>query len=232
MLTLRATQNQLKLYVDLLNQSGLLTERELNRFYNPRFQRAFARTIPQRKKPRMAGYEFSMVSLRTLRAKRFDFVLPKAYRLRFRKRTLSVFVAHRFTKTVTDTLRHNLVAILRLYRIRPQYSDTDMPNGPIFRTMLSRIRNSDFCIFDDRQTEVHPNVFIELGAAIALGRSYVYFSYKNKRTIKIGNRHQTIHVPSDLAEVFRLEYSDYRDLFAQFAVRLPGFLVDRGLAEG
>lgn len=231
MLTLRATQGQLKGYVDLLNQYGLLTEAEIRRFDDPRFQRAFARTILQKAKPRLAGYEFSLVRLRTLRGKSLDFVLPKTCRLRLCKKTITVFVGHRFSPTVTHNLRHNLLALFRLYKITPQYSDTDLPNGPVFQTILKRIQESDFCVFDDKETEAHPNVFIELGAAIALGRPYVYFSYRNKRTIKLGNRRQPVRVPSDLAEVFRLEYSDYRYLFSQFAVRLPGFSVDRGLAQ-
>ena len=37
-----------------------------------------------------------------------------------------------------------------------------MPNTPVFETILTRIKKSDFCIFDDRETETRPNVFIEL----------------------------------------------------------------------
>jgi hypothetical protein len=36
----------------------------------------------------------------------------------------------------------------------------------VFETILELIRGADFSIFDDRETEVRPNVLIELGAAI------------------------------------------------------------------
>ena len=44
--------------------------------------------------------------------------------------------------------------VLRPYGIRLIYSDSDMPNGPVFETILERIRATDFSIFDDRETEV------------------------------------------------------------------------------
>jgi nucleoside 2-deoxyribosyltransferase len=49
-----------------------------------------------------------------------------------------------------------------------------MPNGSIFETIVQRIRQSDFCVFDDRETEVRPNVSIELGVAIGIGKPYFY----------------------------------------------------------
>jgi hypothetical protein len=82
-----------------------------------------------------------------------------------------------------------------------------MPYGPAFETILQRIRAANFSIFDDRETEVRPNVLIELGAAIAMRRPYIYFNYGNKRTVKISNRHQPITTASDLAGMLYLPYT-------------------------
>ena len=105
------------------------------------------------------------------------------------------------------------------------------PNGPVFQTILERIRTADFSIFDDRETEVRPNVLIELGAAIGMGRPYFYFNYANKRPVKISRTAEPITTASDLAGMLYLPYTSYRDLFVQFARRLPAFLVDRKLAS-
>ena len=69
-----------------------------------------------------------------------------------------------------------------------------------------------------------------LGAAIAFGHPYFHLSYNKKRTVKIGRRRERIEVPSDFAGLLRLNYSDYEDLFLQFAMKFPVFLQDRGLA--
>ena len=106
-----------------------------------------------------------------------------------------------------------------------------MPNGAIFDTILDRIKRSDFCVFDDRETETRPNVLIELGAAIALGRPYFYFNYENKRTVRMGRRQEQITTASDLAGMLYLPYKAYEELFREFALRLPGFLRDRKLAR-
>jgi len=121
--------------------------------------------------------------------------------------------------------------VLRPYRIASLYSDSDMPNGSVFETILERIRTADFSIFDDRETEARPNVLIELGAAIGMRRPYFYFNYGNKRTVKINNKPEPITTASDLAGMLYLPYTTYRGLFVEFARRLPGFLLDRSLAR-
>jgi Predicted nucleotide-binding protein containing TIR-like domain len=121
--------------------------------------------------------------------------------------------------------------VLRSFGIKPVYSDSDMPNGPVFETILGRIRAADFSIFDDRETEVRPNVLIELGTAIGMRKPHFYFNYGKKRAVKINNRHEPITTASDLAGMLYLRYTSYRGLFVEFARRLPGFLVDRSLAQ-
>jgi hypothetical protein len=84
---------------------------------------------------------------------------------------LRAFVGHRFTPAVTNNLRHNLQLNCRPYGISLWYSDTDTPNGSVFETIVSRIRQSDFWLFDDRETEVRPNVLIDSGLRLGIGEA-------------------------------------------------------------
>lgn len=138
-------------------------------------------------------------------------------------------MGHRFTPGVTNNLRHNLQLLCRPYGVSLWYSDTDMPNGSVFETIVQRIRQSDFCVFDDRETEVRPNVLIELGVAIGTGKPYFYLNYQKKRKIAIARRKEVITTASDLAGMLYMPYTSYEDVCLELAMRLPGFLVDRKL---
>jgi hypothetical protein len=222
--------HQIRAHIDYLHQYDYLSRADLKRVDAPQFARAFARTILQGQKPRLAGHEFSLASIRRLSGKPAKAILVVNRRLEPRSK-LRAFVGHRFLPAITSGLRHNLLVILKEYRIHPDYADSDMPNGQIFQTIVRRIRESDFCIFDDRETETRPNVFIELGAAIALKRPYFHLSYVNRRTVRSGRRLEKLEIPSDLAGLLRLEYSTNEELFQQFAMRLPAFLKDRRLGH-
>lgn len=221
---------QVQAWIDHLNAYGEITERSIRRRRDPSAVRAFARTLLAGARGRLGGYDFWIANLRELNGHESPTVLAVNRRIRCR-RNVRVFVGHRFTPAVTRNLRHNLQIILRPYGIKPVYSDSDMPNGPVFETILQRIRAADFSIFDDRETEVRPNVLIELGAAIGMGKPYFYFNYGKKRTVRIGNRHEPITTASDLAGMLYLPYASYRGLFVEFARRLPGFLIDRSMAQ-
>ncbi|HEV2689761.1 MAG TPA: hypothetical protein VGV35_14465 [Bryobacteraceae bacterium] len=158
-------REQIQAWIDHLNQYNDIAERSLRRYRNLSLSRAFARTLLVGEKARLGGHEFWIANLRELNGGEFPTVLAVNKRIRCAGK-LRVFVGHRFTPTVTRSLRHNLQIVLRPYGIKPVYSDSDMPNGPVFETILDRIRTTDFSIFDDRETEVRPNVLIELGAAI------------------------------------------------------------------
>ncbi len=221
--------DQVQSWIDYLNEYNQVAERALRRFRDPHYARAIEHSLLHGSRARLAGHEFSIATFRELNGREAQAVLAVNRRIRCSRR-LRAFVGHRFTPTVTRNLSHNLQTVLRPYGIVPLYSDSDMPNGPVFATILERIRNTDFSIFDDRETEVRPNVLIELGAAIGMGRPYFYFNYTNKRGVQIGRRKEAITTASDLVGMLCLPYSSYRELFVQFARRLPAFLVDRHLA--
>ena len=227
---LSEVRGQVEAWIDHLNQYNEIAERKLRRLRDPAYAPGFARTLLAGERARLGGHEFRIADLRELNGREFPTVLAVNKRIRC-SRNLRVFVGHRFTPAVTKNLRHNLQLVLRPYGIKTVYSDSDMPNGPVFDTILGRIRTADFSIFDDRETEVRPNVLIELGAAIGMRKPYFYFNYGNKRTVKIKDQHEPITTASDLAGMLYLPYTSYRGLFVEFARRLPGFLVDRSLAQ-
>lgn len=221
---------QVEAWIDHLNQYGELSERDLRQLRDRVYAPAFARTLLRENKARLVGHEFRIEHLRDLNGHEFPTVMAVNRWIRCSPK-LRVFVGHRFTPSVTRNLRHNLQIVLRPYGISPVYSDSDMPNGPVFETILKRIRAADFSIFDDRETEVRPNVLIELGAAIGMQKPYFYLNYANKRTVRINKRHEPITTASDLSGMLQLPYKSYRGLFVEFARRLLGFLLDRSLAQ-
>jgi hypothetical protein len=221
---------QVRAWIDHLNAYNEITERSLRRYRDEPAIEGFARSLREGNRARLASHEFWLANLRELNGREVSTVMAVNRRIRC-SRNVRVFVGHRFTPAVTRNLRHNLQLVLRPYGIKPVYSDSDMPNGPVFETILERIHAADFSIFDDRETEVRPNVLIELGAAIGMRKPYFYFNYGKKRTVKINNRHEPITTASDLAGMLYLPYTSYRGLFVEFARRLPGFLLDRSLAK-
>jgi hypothetical protein len=219
---------QVQSYIDFLHQYNRLPERSLKRFADRRAQRAMARTVREGKRLRLAGYEFSAMRLRSVSGVGVEAVLGVDRRLR-PAHPLRAFVGHRFTPGVTNNLRHNLQLLCRPYGISLWYSDSDMPNGSVFETIVQRIRQSDFCLFDDRETEVRPNVLIELGVAIGIGKPYFYLNYRKKRRVAIAQRKEVITTASDLAGMLNVPYTSYEEVCLELAMRLPGFLVDRNL---
>jgi hypothetical protein len=229
-LKLAEVTGQVHAWLDHLNAYGEITERSTRRLRDAPALESFARTLQDGNRARLGVHEFWIANLRELNGRESPTVIAANRGIRC-PRHVRVFVGHRFTSAVTRNLRHNLQVVLRPYGIKPVYSDSDMPNGPVFETILQRIRAADFSIFDDRETEIRPNVLIELGAAIGMRKPYFYFNYGKKRTVKIKNRHEPITTASDLAGMLYLPYTSYRGLFVEFARRLPGFLVDRSLAK-
>jgi hypothetical protein len=219
---------QIRDYIDFLHQYNLLPMRSRKRSETKSAQRGLARTLLQGGKPTVAGHEFSVVPFRSISGEVVEGVLAIDRRLRS-PRPLKAFVGHRFTPSVTNNLRHNLQLVCRPYRVSLWYSDTDMPNGSIFETIVKRIRESDFCFFDDRETEVRPNVLIELGVAIGIGKPYFYLNYQKKRTVTIGQKKEPITTASDLAGMLAMPYVTYEDVGRELAMRLPRFLADRKL---
>jgi hypothetical protein len=227
-LSIAQATGQVEAYLDFFNQYNRLDARATRRFQDQRARRAIARTVLQDKRPRVGGLEFFLANIRTTTGREVETVLAVDRRLN-RERPLRAFIGHRFTPAVTNPLRHNLQLLFKPYGITTMYSDSDMPNGAVFETIVKRIREADFCVFDDRETEVRPNVLIEIGVAVGTKTPYLYLNYERKRSVTIQRRRERIKTASDLAGMLYLGYTSYEDAFRELAMRLPGFLQRRKL---
>lgn len=116
MTNLAEVREQVQAWIDHLNEYNDIAERNLRRFRNVPFSRAFARTLLDGSRARLAGHEFWIANLREMDGREFPIVMAANRRIR-RLRPLHVFVGHRFTPAVTRNLRHNLQTVLRPYRI-------------------------------------------------------------------------------------------------------------------
>lgn len=230
MAKLAAIAAQVKSVCDFLHQYEGLETRQLRRMQTTGFYNAFAKSILAGDAPQLAGYTFDLVHFRSIKGSDLPSILPVSRKIVI-KRKLKAFVGHRFNDAVTPNLRHNLAILFKAYGIQPWYSDSDSPNGSVFGIILDRIRKSDFCVFDDRETETRPNTLIEIGTAIGLEKPYFYFNYSDKRMVQIGSKRENITTASDLAGMLYMPYRDYSVLLREFAVRLPLFLCDRGFAK-
>lgn len=135
------------------------------------------------------------------------------------RRRRKCFVGHRFSPAVERTLRWNLRQILEPYNVELDWSGRDLRSVQILEDILNRIRNADFCVFDNQGTKGKPNVYIEAGMCIALGKPFVLFEYEPTSPDPKGPG----PIPSDLSYALALRYRHYRQLFRDFYLRLPVF---------
>lgn len=136
-----------------------------------------------------------------------------------RSRRLVCFIGHRFVPRITKALRLNLRLVLEPSNVRLVWSDMDMSAEGFFGKTVREIRRADFCIFDNREADLKPNVYIEAGIAYVLRKPFIMADYKSNR----------LQVPSDLQHINRIQYRDYEDLSRQIYFRLPVFLRDHQL---
>lgn len=111
-----------------------------------------------------------------------------------------VFVGHEFTKAARDDLRDAIKQALRGSGLDPWYADDELWNGQIFvDKIIPQIDNSMFGIYDISNPDV-PNVFLELGAAIARRKAYVIICRSGTK------------IPANLDGLDRIEYQSLKEL--------------------
>lgn len=151
--------------------------------------------------------------LREMDGSRFDHIEMMFTGSRRRRRRVC-FVGYRFIPEVRGTLIWNLRHILEPYNVDLDWSGRDIRSVPIFDDIVRRIKEADFCIFDNRTTAGRPNVYIETGIAYAVNTPFILFDY---------SRRGTVSIPSDLTHCFAIRYSSYQRLFREFYSKLPVF---------
>ncbi|MBI3895179.1 MAG: hypothetical protein HY313_04540 [Acidobacteria bacterium] len=169
------------------------------------FSRRFA-TVPNQ------GFHLRLKQLREMNGSRFDHIEIMFHAGRRRRRIC--FVGHRFIPAVEKTLRWNLRQVLEPYNVRLDWSGRDIRSISIFDSIVGRIKEADFCIFDNRATAGRPNVYIEAGVAYAVKTPFILFEYA---------RQGRISIPTDLSHCFAIRYTSYQNLFRELYAKLPVF---------
>jgi len=119
------------------------------------------------------------------------------------------FVAHEFSVEKKDDLRRAMEEALADLGLTPYYADAEVRQGHIFMDkILPKIRHTRFGIYDISNPE-KPNVFLELGAAIAMGKPYFIIC-------RTGTE-----IPADLQGLDRIEYQSYSELAEQLRAKIP-----------
>jgi hypothetical protein len=135
------------------------------------------------------------------------------------RRKLCCFLGYRFIAAISNSLRPNLRYCLEPLNIELVWSGIDMNAVGFFDDILKKIKSSDFCIFDNRETRDKPNVYIEAGIAYALKRPFIFAAHTGSKT----------QFPSDLQHIQCVEYSDYNALVRRLYFILPVFLKETKL---
>ncbi len=119
------------------------------------------------------------------------------------------FVAHEFSAEKKDDLRRAIEEALAASGLTPYYADVEVRQGHIFMDkILPKIRHTRFGIYDISNPQ-KANVFLELGAAIAMGKPYFIVCWRDTE------------IPADLQGLDRIEYQSYSDLTDQLKAKIP-----------
>jgi hypothetical protein len=118
------------------------------------------------------------------------------------------FVAHEFSRAKMDDLRRAIAKALAGSGLKPYYADNEVREGHIFKDkILPKIRATRFGIYDISNPE-KPNVFLELGAAIGMGKRYFIVCWKGTK------------IPADLEGLDRIEYESYSHLTKELKAKI------------
>ena len=122
------------------------------------------------------------------------------------------FVAHEFSPDQIDDLRRAIGEALESSGLQGYYADAELRQGHIFRDkILPKITETVFGIYDV-SNPAKPNVFLELGAGLALDKICVIICKRGTL------------VPADLGGLDRIEYQSYKDLTSQLKEKLLAYL--------
>ena len=135
-----------------------------------------------------------------------------------------VFIGHVFNSRYRDDLRRAIREALEANNVtlRLCYADDEYVSGDIWTKIAHRIGQAMFCIFECSVPD-RPNVFIELGYALALGKKCVVLVEQDK------------HLPSDLGGFDRVVYASMKQATEALQKYLPDIVkavIKQGLDTG
>lgn len=216
--SLRRLVETLYLNQEISRETRLAFERVLHKqkqmalitahLYGP--QREF--DIPSEEEP---GRKLVLLSLKEIGTGRFPLLAIKRKNSNpTGEHQLRCLVGHRFTKSIEQRIRWNLRHLFELFNIQEDYSGFDGLAVNIIEDLREKIRQYDFCLFDNRETTnpSKPNVYIEAGMALALSRPFIFCHYRREVW------------PSDFSNTFYVSYRNYKELFTTLYATLPVFI--------
>jgi hypothetical protein len=192
-------------------------------FASPQLVRTISDILRQQREHVDDFLRFQLVSMKSMDDNEFPFVriLIKRDLEKIPKKRLRVFVGHRFLNHITEPLRFNLARICEPYRIKLMIAGQEAASEPLLSDIVKKMRSADFAIFDNRETETKPNVYIEIGMSLILKLPFIVCDYRDPK------RPEFDPIPSDLSGFLTLRYSDYKSLFTEPALKLPSFIYQR-----
>ena len=136
----------------------------------------------------------------------------QARKLRLEQVRQQVFVGHEFASDTMNHLRQAVNSALKGSGLVSYYADKELvPNAQIFLDkILPVIHQSAFGIYDISNPEKQ-NVFLELGAGLALRRTCIIICKRGT------------NIPSNLQGLDRIEYQSFDDLSAQLRAKTKHF---------
>ncbi len=130
---------------------------------------------------------------------------------------LSVFVACPYTLFPLPDYKKVFEAVAKAYPVTFKFADQQITNQHILTKITNYIRDHDISLFDI--TGWNPNVALELGIAVGMGRKY--FILLNTHYDK--NR----EAPSDIRGIERIQYASNQELEAKMSILLKQELPDK-----
>jgi hypothetical protein len=121
---------------------------------------------------------------------------------------LNVFVACPYMLFPLDDYKAVFAAIKKSYDVDFRFADEQITNQHVLAKITTYIRDADISLFDI--TGWNPNVALELGIAVGLGRRY--FILLNHKL------DQNKDVPSDIKGIDRVQYSSNSELEAKIMI--------------
>jgi hypothetical protein len=122
------------------------------------------------------------------------------------------FVAHEFSDAQTDDLREAINKAVGGSGLMPCYADVELRQDHVaLDEILTKIRSARFGIYEASNPS-KPNVFLELGAGLALGVPSIIICREGTQ------------LPADIEGLDRIEYKSYLDLTRQLRERLKPYL--------
>ncbi len=115
---------------------------------------------------------------------------------------LTVFVACPYMLFPLDDYKAVFAAVRKAYDVEFRFADEQITNKHVLLKITNYIRDADISLFDI--TGWNPNVALELGIAVGLGRRhFILLNHKLD---------QNKEVPSDIKSIDRIQYSSNAEL--------------------